>query len=904
MVVPINNNFSPLPFYEISGNVLSNDYWLANRPYSYGDVFDLITYGNRILPFQFCTSFVVDTIQSMILYSLSSALQVDLTSQLQLLNSQEYTAISFLYCVGATVPAMRYGRNYLVIRCTDTNNVQHTIVSDIFNNTGSVRPKDVIHIEYTNTHDLLYNGGAILIPSLKFTFELNLKTTIGKPTYSYDEQVAERLGYRYIESQISKKSFGFTIVAPEYLCDAMRIIPMCNTRVIIDELHQYNNISALSMDVDWEEQGNVAKVGVIFDTDTVVNNLAEHASISAGKTFTTIPVPPIPAYTPPTVELLSIGSITDTQFQAAGSIVSDGGRPVTRQGFCYSTSNTAPTLSDSVIDAALGTNFESIISGLTPGTVYYVRAFAINASGTSYSSMLSATTAVVTGLPTVLTFNAQNITDTTADAVGSVTDDGGEDIIECGICYGLQTNPTIADTTVQYTNPGIVSFILSLRGLTPNTTYHFRAYAININGVAYGEDLTFTTTSNAELPEVETTDAVSNGTTSVRASGRLVSDGGGTVSACGICYKVAPGTPTIADSVELTPFISPTTGDFTCIIGGLTANTEYVVRAFATNEAGTSYGDIMKVHTDSNIQVPSVTTVAVLDVHDTTAQGVGQVNNNGGAAITEVGFCISSINSAPTINDTKFTGAIANTFNAAMSGLTPSTTYYARAYAINSVGVGYGSTVTFTTKKPAIVAPTVVIRNTINITATSVEASAEITDSGGATVTERGFCYSTTNQNPTLQDNYIAEGSTGTGWYSKLISGLTPATTYYIRAYAINSTGVAYSDLAMNFTTYATTPTVTVEQVTDTGAGRTIRFAGEVVNDGGAAVTERGIYWYIPGSSNYHYVYAAAGGVGTFEVAVQSANFTTGQMYFYRGFARNSAGEAATGPYSFIMGTT
>ncbi|HEY9004240.1 MAG TPA: hypothetical protein VIM89_22990 [Mucilaginibacter sp.] len=98
---------------------------------------------------------------------------------------------------------------------------------------------------------------------------------------------------------------------------------------------------------------------------------------------------------------------------------------------------------------------------------------------------------------------------------------------------------------------------------------------------------------------------------------------------------------------------------------------------------------------------PSLTTNdVILDVTATTAQSGGTITSIGSSALTENGVCYSTSNQAPTINDIKVTAPIISTsysYTANLTGLTPSTTYYVRAYATNAYGTSYGSMVTFTT---------------------------------------------------------------------------------------------------------------------------------------------------------------------------------------------------------------
>lgn len=87
--------------------------------------------------------------------------------------------------------------------------------------------------------------------------------------------------------------------------------------------------------------------------------------------------------------------------------------------------------------------------------------------------------------------------------------------------------------------------------------------------------------------------------------------------------------------------------------------------------------------------------------------------------------------------------------------------------------------------------PVVTIETVSQITATVITSTESITNDGGDAVINKGVCWST-NQNPTITDNKTTNGASSESFTSS-ITGLTPGTTYYIRAYAINSTGIGYS---------------------------------------------------------------------------------------------------------------
>lgn len=195
-------------------------------------------------------------------------------------------------------------------------------------------------------------------------------------------------------------------------------------------------------------------------------------------------------------------------------------------------------------------------------------------------------------VPTVTTSAVSNVTQTTANSGGEVTSDGGLSVTARGVCWNISTNPTTANSkTTDGTGTG--SFVSTLTSLTANTTYYVRAYATNSEGTAYGAEVSFKTAAN--LPTVITTSATIMGTTTAVGGGNITSDGGSAIIARGVCWDSSTG-PTINGSK------SPETGTastFICAITGLTAGKTYYVRAYATNSAGTGYGNELTITTKS-----------------------------------------------------------------------------------------------------------------------------------------------------------------------------------------------------------------------------------------------------------------------------------------------------------------
>ncbi len=203
--------------------------------------------------------------------------------------------------------------------------------------------------------------------------------------------------------------------------------------------------------------------------------------------------PPTPPPTPPTVVTTSISGIASTSAASGGTVTADGGSAVTARGICWDiATNPTVALSTKTTNGTGMGSFGSLMTGLTPQTTYFVRAYATNAVGTSYGAELSFTT--IAGSPTVITTAISNINSTSAVSGGNVTSDGGSAVTARGVCWDIATNPTVALSTKTSNGAGTGSFVSNITGLTLGTTYYVRAYATNANGTSYGSEFSFTTT--------------------------------------------------------------------------------------------------------------------------------------------------------------------------------------------------------------------------------------------------------------------------------------------------------------------------------------------------------------------------------------------------------------------------
>ena len=279
---------------------------------------------------------------------------------------------------------------------------------------------------------------------------------------------------------------------------------------------------------------------------------------------------------------------------------------------------------------------------------------------------------------------------------------------------------------------------------------------------------------------------------------------------------------------------------------------------------------------------PSVTLSFVTNITPTTASSGGMVTADGGATLTARGVCWSTSQN-PTISDSKTNDGLGSgNFSSALTGLTQGTTYYLKAYGINSIGTGYSDQTTFTT---LALAPVLTTTNLSAITATTAAGGGNVTNDGGSAVTARGVCWST-NQNPTISDGKTSDGS-GTGIFTSSITGLTPGATYYIRAYATNSIGTSYGNQVTS-TALATGATLTTTTASAITASETTS-GGNITNDGGAPVTARGVCWSISQNPSITDNKTTDGsGTGTFTSSI--TGLIPGATYYIRAYATNSIG--------------
>ena len=473
------------------------------------------------------------------------------------------------------------------------------------------------------------------------------------------------------------------------------------------------------------------------------------------------------SYTTASVQTGIAYNIALTTASVSGSIVSNGNPDITQYGFVYSSVNATPGLTDSKI--IIGTmapinypsNYNTSLSNLTVKTIYYVRAFATNATGTVFGAIIQFTTADIPPIASVSTIIISRISYTSASFQGSILNKG-TNMMEYGFVYSSTSMPTVANNKiiVGTTPPASTPFTFqtTATGLTNGTTYYVRSYAKDNSGVVYGENLSFATSA-------------------------------------------------------------------------------YVL--------------------------PAVTTVVMSKVNYFTATAYSDLLSKGVPDVTEYGFVYSSVNTTPTISDSKAisgTTAPANTpfsFSSSLTNLTAGTNYHIRVYALNAKGVVYGSGVMFSTRNPTPLVATT--RAPYGPDSKSVSANGSISSQEASAITRYGFVYGT-SPNPTLA-NLVSEAGTNVTQafpfsYSTTIDFTAlPAGNYYIRSFASNASGTGYGTsipAKVYFDPIVETGSFTYNPTTST-------FNGTITDGGSDQILEYGIIYTLYANSTFGFEYGGAG---------------------------------------------
>jgi uncharacterized protein (TIGR02145 family) len=503
---------------------------------------------------------------------------------------------------------------------------------------------------------------------------------------------------------------------------------------------------------------------------------------------------------PPTSNKIEFGdtkldSVNYWMIEVTSSFEGTGRNEITEHGHCWATSPN-PSIKDSKtvygpIEEAKDIT-TTIKKGIIDNTTYYIRSYFTYEYGTAYNDGIVVKT-LKTGKPEVYTSMVTHIQIHSVYCGGNVVNDSGYTVAKKGVCWGLESQPTIEDCVGKTENgSGLGGFTSHVEELKEGTTFFIRAYASNQNGTGYGDEKTFNTTP-VNLANVETGQISHISYFSAVCGGNVVDEGNGNVSARGICWG------TNADLNLENALGSTVNGNGPGFYSGNVINLldgiKYYVVAYATNETGTAYGAIKSFNT-IDISLPSLSTASVSSISFNGAHCGGNISNNGNGAILARGCCWGTVANPTLENNTGHSsdGPGLGDFTSILTGLTESTTYYVAAYATNALGTAYGSVKIFNTD--VLFLPTVQTGDVSNIAYSSANCAGTVTQNGNGNILARGVCWSK-SADPTLENNlgYTTNGI-GLGGFVGTLSQLDALETYYVTAFATNEKGTAYGTVS------------------------------------------------------------------------------------------------------------
>lgn len=249
-------------------------------------------------------------------------------------------------------------------------------------------------------------------------------------------------------------------------------------------------------------------------------------------------------------------------------------------------------------------------------------------------------------------------------------------------------------TQIASVNADITTYVDN--GLIASSTYTYRLLAYNSagNSLSYSNQATIITSDPIKIPIITTNDISSLSYTTAISGGSISSDGGSGITERGVVWGTSS-SPTISLTTKTSD--GSGNGNFSSSISNLSTNTTYYIRAYATNSAGTSYGQENSFKTLA-LTVPTLSSSSIINIKSTSAQGGGTITSNGGSTVTQRGV-VWGTSPSPTISLTTKTsdGNGNGSFSSNIPSLVLNITYYVRAFATNSIGTGYGNEISFTT---------------------------------------------------------------------------------------------------------------------------------------------------------------------------------------------------------------
>jgi hypothetical protein len=610
-----------------------------------------------------------------------------------------------------------------------------------------------------------------------------------------------------------------------------------------------------------------------------------------------------------------------------------------------STYATTTAIGSSVV-ACVGRQVSCIDTSLTPGTPYHYKIFTLDSAGNYSATGVVPTGSPVTPytVPTVTTQSASSVGQTSATLNGNITATGGTNATVRGFAWGTNSSLSGGDTATTTENGsfGTGAFTNSSLTLVCNTTYYSRAYATNPGGTSFGSiSASFTTSACSVTTLSDGTDG-GNSTIAPGASATEIDrfslvTNTGTDTVTGLTITLGPanafnniatvGVYTTGDVLKCSATPSSNSVSLSsCGIAVNTTPTQYIVKItpkthanMAAPATGVSYATVatagtlvMQSGSSSGTDTDSATiTVDNLSPGNVSGAAVSSGNTQNGLAWTNpvdsdysstlvLRRASSAVSDVPVEGSTYATttaigssvvACVGNQTSCTDTSLSNGTAYHYKIFALDSRG-NYSDAGVVPTGSPATPAtlPTVTTSAASSVGQTSATLNGNITATGGANATVRGFAWGTSSSMVGDTATTTENGSFSTGTFTNSSLTLVCNTTYYSRAYATNSAGTGYGAISASFTTSACAPTVTTQSASSVGQ-TSATLNGNITATGGSSATVRGFAWGTSSSM-----------VGDTATTTENGTFSTGAFtdssltlvcnttYYSRAYATNSAG--------------
>lgn len=579
----------------------------------------------------------------------------------------------------------------------------------------------------------------------------------------------------------------------------------------------------------------------------------------------------------------------------SGNMVDDQGYAPTEQGFCWSAESRQPTVEGKHIAAsATGGKFTAVVGAeeaLLPHTRYYLRAYVQNEKGIGYSAAIEFTTEELQ-MVSLTRMGISDITISSVTVTAQLEQNQGTDINESGFCWSeTEHNPNIGNSSRVAATLNGQQLTAGITDLKEGITYYATAFAHTRDGYFYSEPIEFKT-ERTSAPALSTPIVADIEETTATARATITSEGGDAVTTRGICWSATNQNPAISDTENSTfkPDTESKDNGVVYKMSGLTKGTKYYVRAYAKNKNGVAYSGTGEFTTAETF-APVMGRIELTEVNETGGRVIASVTSDGGAALTGTGICYSMDKQEPTTADSKVASETpANNISIALTTLLKGKTYYVRAYAANRNGTSYSQPVVLTTTKNKV--PVLNSLTVADINDDNARARAFIADNGGAEITAKGFVWSVgKGSEPTLENNSGAVPSTAaSNNLEAVMTSLRYSTDYVVRAYATNAEGTGYSTPVGFFSGHSSVPVMG----TNAEHNRVVSFtaytaaiAANIDNDGGAGITEVGVYYWTNGGERQKASQPYPG--NTFTINLTGLTHQT--QYYVQPYAKNKNGE-------------